>query len=278
MYSEIQSAAPCMFMVTDYSAEISFIGNTARLGVGHHMYGTSARDYKCDQDHNSIQKVDEQGKPYCRLRYPYYGHINISFHPGLNETLSPVSSTPWRVYLCDSNGKPQCANLSQIFTGVSVYRGETFTLSACVVGYDFGTTVGIVHARFSYSNSFSQLEHSQHNQPVDSSERCSTLNYTVYSKHDDVLLLLQASVIPVFFSEIDRYKRSIKDEIADYISHDPFGCVDEQIITTPVFVNVTLLTGCPPGLTLNHDYTKCNCYSVLANNGSIVQYKTKLVS
>ena len=154
----MQSAAPCMFMVTDYSAEISFSRNSAQLGVGHHMYGTSARDSKCNYKHINIYMADKQGKPYCRKRGPYHGHVNISFDPGLNEILSPVSSAPWRVCLCDSNGKTQCASFSQIFTDVSIYRGETFTLSACVVGYDFGTAIGIVHAKFRYSNSFSRLE------------------------------------------------------------------------------------------------------------------------
>ena len=47
------------------------------------------------------------------------GYVNISFDPGLNETLSPVSSAAQRVCLCDSNGKPQCANISYIFTDTS---------------------------------------------------------------------------------------------------------------------------------------------------------------
>ena len=181
VYSEIQPAAPCLFMVTDYSAELSFIQNHAHRNVGHHMYGTSVKSDKCDQDH--IHLANKQGKPYCWYRHDNdYGSINISFHPGINETLSPVSSAPWRVCLCDSNGKPQCANFSQIFTNINIYRGETFTLSACVIGYDFGTTVGIVHAGLIFLNPSSRLEKSQYNQPVKSSEMCTTLKYTVYSK------------------------------------------------------------------------------------------------
>ena len=67
VYSEMQSAAPCMFMVTDYSAEISFIGNHANHSVGHHMYGTSVKDYKCDKEH--IELANKQGKPYCWHRF-----------------------------------------------------------------------------------------------------------------------------------------------------------------------------------------------------------------
>ena len=275
VYSEMQSAAPCLFMVTDDSAELSFIGNYAHRSVGHHMYGTSVRYEKCDHEHT--QYANKQGKPYCwHQAESTHKHINISFHPGLKEALklSPVSSAPWRVCLCDSNGKPQCANFSQIFTNISVYRGETFTLPAYVVGYDFGTTVGIVHAGFLYSNQSSQLEKSQYNQPVDTSKMCTTLKYTVYSKHGKELLQLQTSVLPVSASinkestksAITRYKKLISTCIADYTSHDN-GCIQSALLTTPVFINVTLLPGCPPGLTLNHDGTTCSCYSVLANNG-----------
>ena len=275
VYSEMQSAAPCLFMVTDYSAGLSFIGNYAHRSVGHHMYGTSVRYEKCDHGHT--QYANKQGKNYCWDPHNNaHEHINISFHPGLKEALklSPVSSAPWRVCLCDSNGKPQCANFSQIFTNISVYRGETFTLPAYVVGYDFGTTVGIVHAGFLYSNQSSQLEKSQYNQPVNTSKMCTTLKYTVYSKHGKELLQLQTSVLPVSVSinkestksAITKYKKLISACIAHYTSHDN-GCIRSALLTTPVFINVTLLPGCPPGLTLNHDGTTCSCYSVLANNG-----------
>ena len=40
MYS--QSLPP-----TDYSAKISFIGNSAQRGVGHHKYGASVKDDSC---------------------------------------------------------------------------------------------------------------------------------------------------------------------------------------------------------------------------------------
>ena len=102
-------------MITDYSAKISFIGNSAQCVVGHHMCGASVRGATCDKKY--IGLANEQGKPHCWLQdQEADGYINISFDPGLNETLSPVSSAPQRVCLCDSNGKPQCANISYIFT------------------------------------------------------------------------------------------------------------------------------------------------------------------
>ena len=81
--------------------------------------------------------------------------------------------------VCDSNGKLQCANISHIFINTSVYRGETITFFARIVGYDFGTTVGTIHARslINYSNFLSKRDKLQ--QVIDS-EKCAPLNYTVY--------------------------------------------------------------------------------------------------
>ena len=124
-----QSLPPCIFMITDYSAKISFIRNYAQHRIGHHIYGASVRDYSCNA--YFISFVNEQG-PTSHCFGPGNEHNSISFDPGFNETLSPVSSAPQRVCLCDSNGKPQCANISYIFTDTSVYRGETITLATCM--------------------------------------------------------------------------------------------------------------------------------------------------
>ena len=273
VYSEMASTVPCIFLVTDYSAELSFIGNHAKLHIGHHIYGTGIRLDKCDR--NDVRMAYENGKPYCWYQdQTSDGYIKFSFNPGLNETLSPISSAPWRVCLCDSNGEPLCANLSQIFLNISVYHGETFTLSACVVGYDFGTTLGSIHARFLTSNHSPQLEKSQYIQSVDDSI-CSTLEYTIYSNHDGELLQLHTSILPPNLDSIgidnekavSKYKAWINNDIGDYISHANKGCLREELLTTPLFINVKLFPECPPGLTFNHDYTKCGCYSVLADYG-----------
>ena len=196
VYAEMQPAAPCLFMVTDYSAEISFIGNYANHHIGHHMYGTSVRADKCDRNH--IQLVNKQGKPYCSQTNSHDKPISISFtHPCLNEIPSPISSAPQRVCHCDSHGKSQCTKFSSIFPRVSIYRGELFTLSVSVVGYDFGATVGTVKAGFLDSNSLSLLGKSQAHQQVGSSETCTKLEYTVFTKFDREILVLKTSVLPV---------------------------------------------------------------------------------
>ena len=278
-----QSSYPCIFMITDYSAKISFTGNYAQRGVGHHMYGASVRDYTCAR--KFISFVNKQGKPHCfHPDNGLYHELNISFDPGLNETLSPVSSAPQRVCLCDSNGKPQCANITYTFTNAGVYRGETITLLACIVGYDFGTTVGMIHARSLYSDSHSKQDKSQ---LVFDSEKCVPFNYTVYSKYDYEFLLLRTSSLLVSGYignestkyNLFNYEHMIKNQISTYNLHNQSGCIMPDLLTTPIFINITLLPDCPPGLTLNHDETACSCYPVLANNGfsCLIKNKTGLL-
>ena len=275
-------------MITDYSAKISFTGNYAQRGVGHHMYGASVRDDSCSAQF--ITLVNKQGKAHCSIPdkdSDGYVKLNIfSFDPGLNKILSPVSSAPQRVCLCDSNGKPQCANISYIFTNTSVYRGDTITLSACIVGYDFGTTVGLIYAKSLYSDSHSEQDKSQ--LIIDSEhEKCVPFNYTVYSKRDHELLLLQTSSLPVSAIisnestkyDIFNYENAIQGQISNYVSRNQSGCILPELLTTPIFINITLLPGCPPGLTLNHNETTCSCYPVLANIGisCLVKARTGLL-
>ena len=107
-------------MITDYSAKISFTGNSAQCGVGHHMYGASVRGATCDKKY--IGLANEQGKPHCWLQdQEADGYVNISFDPGLNETLSPVSSAPQRV----------CVSVTPMVNH-SVLISHIFSLNQCL--------------------------------------------------------------------------------------------------------------------------------------------------
>ena len=133
--SNLQSGTAVFLRTTQPNLEASLT-----ISTGATVY--FVRSDKCDKWH-IISLINAQGLPYCRLsREKAQKHIGMYFDPGLNETLSAVSSAPQCVCLCDSSGQPQCAKISQIFTNISVYHGETFRVSAHVVGYDFGTTVG----------------------------------------------------------------------------------------------------------------------------------------
>ena len=97
----------------------------------------------------------------------------------------------------------------------------------CVVGFDFGTTVGSVCARF-LSESSARLEQSQYNQPINDGERCSTLNYTVYTNHTNELLHISASLLQVNVFTDKVYKDTISHCTGIYNANQ-FGCLGEYL-------------------------------------------------
>ena len=130
-------------------------------------------------------------------------------YQALNSSLSPVSSNPKRVCLCDLNGKPQCANISSMFVNwFRVYRGELFNISVVVVGYDFGVTVGTVNAGFvlSQKQSKSALHPDQYRQFLGSSGQvqCSNTSYSLYTSNTGEslheVLSLHTSSVDVAYS------------------------------------------------------------------------------
>ncbi len=243
----------CLLRHQESSSAVLFRENIAKEGVGMHVYGASIKSSECYDNCQSI----------------------VSYIPSLNSSLSPVSSNPKRVCLCDLNGKPQCANISSMFVNwPRVYRGELFNISAAVVGYDFGITVGTVDAGFvpSQKQSISALHPDQYRQFLESSSgriQCSNISYSLYSsKTGESLyeaLSLHTSSVDVTFSFS---KEKVKQMIQRYESIYHHVCIDIDLLTAPVLVNISLLAGCPPGFTLIlvDQFYGCNCYPILQNN------------
>ena len=118
----------------------------------------------------------------------------VSYVP--NTSLSPVSSSPKRVCLCDTGGRPQCAYLNDTFFNMhKIYRGEIFNISVVLVGYDFGLTTGAINAAFLTTkvHSTPSVHRSQY-QLVGSSKHCSNVTYTVYSNTHETLSLYTSKV------------------------------------------------------------------------------------
>ena len=72
------------------------------------------------------------------------------------------------------------------FVNLDVYSGEVFTLSAVVVGGDFGPTIGVVRANFLPGTSAIRLpsmEGHMYYQLTNTSERCTQLNYSLHSSY-----------------------------------------------------------------------------------------------
>ena len=201
---------------------------------------------------------DDDDSGYCTSF-----HMMKFFHFG-NST-SSISSSPTRVCVCDSVGRPQCSNISYIFLDRTIYPGETFTLPVAMVGGDFGQTVGVVYTGFLPSNS-SLASHlhpsSQHDQIIDDSSTCSEVSFTIYSADEALILYLRASFGLVFEDAYD--KARIEQQISNF---DTNQYIQYDLLNTPVFVNVSLLP-CPPGFDLVGDELPgCDCYPILSANG-----------
>ena len=64
-----------------------------------------------------------------------------------------------------------------------------------------------------------------------------------------------------FYTSIRQWNQTeIQKSISDYAED---GCIDTNLLTTPVYFNITLLK-CPKGFTLRDQ--QCHCFPVLINN------------
>ena len=191
--------------------------------------------------------------------------INITL---LDNRESSISSDPLFVCICDSKGQPLCTNTSFNDMTKSVHPGETFALSAAIVGLEYGMTVGTVHAGFlplnkvhdgstTASDSVPILDHKnyQYSQWIGNTS-CSALTYTVFSEHINhnytMYLTAQYTTNPKSLAEINYWKYC---RILSLPS--PLKCRH-----SPIRINVTVLP-CPMGFSLLRNPSRCDCYPAL---------------
>ena len=226
---KLTSHVECFYQVVGDNGKVCiliFANNSATDG-GNNVYGASlSRDFCLD----------------CELEVD-------------GSEVSSVSSDPTRVCVCDDSGVPQCRNNSFIFMTLEVYPGEKFTVSAVVVGGDYGPTIGTVHAKFlpvqSSALSLPSLrDRRMYYQRTNSSKHCTQLNYSLYHSAPNGIVLYLSTL----YTDIQdlHHQHCINDE---YCSH-----------TTPVYFNITLLP-CGPGFTLLGEPPVCDCYPELTGNG-----------
>ena len=217
----------CFYRLLNCSAgasyTFSFVNNSAMYG-GDDIYGASLNYHQSS------------------------GNCNLTVIKN-NTGLSPVSSDPTRVCVCDNKGIPQCKNDTyNIIRDVEVYPGELFTVSAVVVGGDFGVTRGSVHADFSHLHPPlpSLTSPSQYTQMIYDVTHCSNLSYSLYEHNTSIMMLLTTEYIGTEVYYIMP---------CDYDEESCFR-------TIPVYLVITLLP-CPPGFTLIEKLPICDCYPAL---------------
>ena len=110
------------------------------------------------------------------------------------------------------------------------------------------------------------MYHNQYHQWTGPALQCSNVTYSLYSninKSSDSEILYLHTLEAVYYHS-QHYLQSLIEEYK-FSKH---RCGSLDLFKTPVFINFSVLTGCPPGfmLTLQGDLYGCDCYSVLRNN------------
>ena len=224
-------------------SNINFINNTAKEG-GNTIYGASVYANGCSLD----------GSPHCRYLNPLIlNSDHLQFEPSLQSDTSVISSDPTRVCLCE-NGKPNC---TLVFNALNYryYPGEEFSIFATVVGDMLGTVSGSVYAQIlpPSNATLGDLQHSQQT----NSHKCTELKYSLFSEPGLAVMAITANDIPVQKYPSNSAIRVLKNIIG--------GIVNYEVLTTPVYINITVLP-CPPGfMILDPPHSQCVCDSFLQN-------------
>ena len=222
--------------------QVFFRSNSAKFG-GEDIYGTYLNS-TCQVSYN-----------YSSFTLDPYEH----FHFETNNSISSVSSIPDHVCVCDSNGTPECAELSKIFMTRKAYPGETITIPTVIVGGDFGTTIGSVYIGFLGYDYQSSHKVSQY-------QKCTDIFYTLNPTNDNSsYVIMHLSTSPYgndqYFQSLYHNTNDVKKAVEWYRKNK---ILPYALITTPVFITITLLD-CPPGLSLQigNNTEWCDCHPEL---------------
>ena len=249
----------CSDLKSSHQLNLVFTNNTAQNG-GDAIYGGSL--YLC----TAGECEDENNGSTSIVGAKIFNSWNlVQYNTGQNSNLSLISSAPSRVCLCE-DGEPDCRIMS--VSGFH-YPGETFSVSAVVVGQGFGTVYGTVYAWF-INKGTSTLEVLQKSQQVKHNS-CTELEYTVFSNNKNELVELsvrptasEAGLDLDYYSFsvshiLDKYKDiKLSPHKADKIDYHDF----DLLLQSKFYINITLLP-CPPGFMLSDKPAKCVCHDTL---------------
>ena len=228
---------------TNNTINISFVNNSAVYG-GDDIYGASL--HECSTGSHPCSVI-----------------INRA-----NQSTSSISSDPLHVCICDSRGKPQCTDSTFIHMTQELHPGEMFTVHAVLVGWDYGTTTGLVYAQIRGSDgsllSAPVIEHNKDIQLIKNSKQCTILSYSLNSNHTQENVIIYLSAVQLSDKTVQLYlpggycypsDRNTRFSPCSY--------------TSPIFLNITLLP-CPSGFSLLNQHCECYLHHVLFDNCCIV--------
>ena len=206
-------------------------------------------------------------KDECKVNY--YSSLKSSdvyqsiFSYNTNSSrMSSFTSEPTRVCFCDLSGVPQCMENSSILSHLDqpVFPGEMITLSAVIVGKDFGTASGSVYATFIHSSdNIVGLEPSQYSQVVDYSN-CNELEYTILS-------FPNRSVTLVFTASVASTQSMLTDSYVEYLISQYKNQNTDELLDIPIYATM-FVDDCPLGFSLSsHQQPTCTCTDMLTEVG-----------
>ena len=223
--------------------QLLFVNNSAVRG-GSNLYGAALRE-------NCIVSSKVTNSSVSVFERFFF------FNDKLKPNLSPISSDPRRVCLCNDHGQPMCADVNYIFVNQTRFPGEKFNISAVVVGYEFGTVSSEIYANFiPRPNGTSFMNPKVSIQTVDS-KQCSNLTYSVHSVHDETIVLTATAASLKFYDSSD-----VSYSIYEFNSTK---VIPDVLLTTPVLINVAI-DACPPGFNTSAPPITCDCNTLLQNN------------
>ena len=237
------------------SGKFIFSNNTAGQG-GDVLYGGSLG--RACTGYNSVSEYSRDIQCNSCLRKLL--NISVVFP----KTLSFITSDPSRVCFCE-NGIPNCCMLFQQTQRV-IHSGQTVTITAAVVGQNFGTVSGSVFAHFINNNTV--VESNEQSQGY-RQQSCQRFTYTILShvkSVDNTVLVLTAInkreteilSFQTIQTQINRYQ--------DYLNGDIFP---PRLLDFPIYINITLLP-CPPGFSSTDSSPKCGCNQQLQKLPNVI--------
>ena len=268
MYEENNptTLVPCFYRFPEMHHEdrvrnVTF-GNNSAVEGGHGIYGASLRSF-------CVVDKSRPGDEYPIRSGDQLVRDGFLFNETTNEHISSlVSSQPTRVCVLDQQDEEKsvsesCSDASQIFISISAYPGEVFSFKVVLVGAEFGTGVGEVHAEFLpvHNNSPRLLSKYQQSQSVTELNSPKTISYSVHSRNSyEVLMLTTGANTEVSYGN----EEQLLEDIEIYNSSEiiPVG-----LLTTPIYVNVSL-TKCPAGFFLDTDSMACKCNPRVCNEAN----------
>ena len=191
-----------------------FVNNTA-IAAGDVLYGGYQKECNVNVEYESKSSI--------------FNYVNFNYT--MQTGLSIIASDPIGVCICDSYQ----LSCNKKFLARKVFPGDSFNISAAVVGQGNGIVPGIVRASFTAANSSQQLESLQYSQSTQLKD-CTNLTYTIFSRQ-----------------EKEQFRLSAETPELGY----------QLLYYVQPMINISLLS-CPLGFTLAGSPAKCDCVSVLA--------------